>query len=365
MSYKTTDAAGNAAGYSGTDFSPGELDPLGGNMGTETPYQEPLNTTLTPTDLVGQTNFLIDGGDQPMMVYGQRLTCVVDGIAWEGGCRDAFSRVGSSLDIDFANTSRNVLTPLGIFAIRTVYPGSNSIDPTPSTAPDTETPVGTGGRNERVVYQYFGLPSWNGRGQQSQTQQQTNPSCITNAIPGSRLTTDPKEMIEPDKKWDNNLNDFVYNPSKNDHDGVHILNPTRGLKNYNVTALPAMEGTVLHYNKQTANPPFYSNLDIQLNISLNGEPLVLTIKDMIWVENAYKPGDRIKDKQTLGVAENKFKNAQGEVTEASGIHVTLMTLSTYKNYVLKGGKTGAARKSVPISKLMDAYNDPNSPFRCP
>ncbi len=81
MSYKSSDSNGVAADYPGTNFSPGELDPMGNNMGTETPYQEPLNTELPPSDLVGETNFLIDGGEDSMMVNGQRQTCAMDGMA--------------------------------------------------------------------------------------------------------------------------------------------------------------------------------------------------------------------------------------------------------------------------------------------
>ncbi len=78
MSYKTTDSTGNVAGYSGTDFSPGELDPMGGNMGTETPYVEPLNPEPLSPEI--NNNFMLYE-ETPNYVNGQRQTCAMDGMA--------------------------------------------------------------------------------------------------------------------------------------------------------------------------------------------------------------------------------------------------------------------------------------------
>ncbi len=186
-----------------------------------------------------------------------------------------------------------------------------------------------------------------------------NPNCILNANPGSRLTTDPHEMIVPKLRWENGR--FVEDPSANDHDGVHIVNPTPGESNF--MALPSMKGKVLHYGIQSFNEPYVSVLDISIEASVDGDPLVLTIKDMSWKKRAYSRNQKIKSGQILGVVTSR-RNFKGEISEASGAHVTLMTLSTYKKYIA-GRQSGAARRSVPVSELIDVYNDSRSPFNCP
>lgn len=124
-----------------------------------------------------------------------------------------------------------------------------------------------------------------------------------------------------------------------------------------------MSGVVLHYGPQTEER-LHSNLDIRLDTTANGQPLVLTLKDMQFKTGAFRPGQRIAAGQNLGLVEHSFR-LNGKLSEGSGLHVTLMTLSTFQSYVSRRGFSVAARRSVPSNKLIDAYKDARSPFKCP
>jgi hypothetical protein len=158
------------------------------------------------------------------------------------------------------------------------------------------------------------------------------------------------------------------NLNANAHDGIHIVAPPGA---YSVLALGAMAGKVLHYGPQ--NPlkgymesvygPMLSNLDIQLNVKINGDWLVLTLKDMRYESGAYSPGRKINAGTILGTVTTST-DYKSNTSESSGLHVTLMTLSTYNKYI-KDRFSSKARASVPYTKLIDAELDPTSPFHCP
>jgi hypothetical protein len=76
--YRTMDKTGVADYGENTERSPGELDPMGGNMGLSTPYVQ-LNDTPPPPDPVSPTYFQTET-DSPMYVNGQKVTFYLDGI---------------------------------------------------------------------------------------------------------------------------------------------------------------------------------------------------------------------------------------------------------------------------------------------
>jgi RHS repeat-associated protein len=172
-----------------------------------------------------------------------------------------------------------------------------------------------------------------------------NPNCITNAIDGGTLGR--TRNIIPGAN------------GGNAHDGIHV---EAGPGVHPVKALPAMAGRVLHAGRQSADPGDagygISTVDILLNVRIDGQRYVLTLKDMAF-RGGPQTGDRIPRSGVLSTAQGS-SNPVGE----SGLHATLMSYSTYRQYI-DGRYTSAARMSVPTSELMDAARDPRSPFRCP
>ncbi|MGH8553036.1 MAG: hypothetical protein ACRERS_07055, partial [Methylococcales bacterium] len=160
LSYRSTAVNGDAIFGDGQfDGAPAELDPLGGNTGLSTPYIEPLQP---PPPDQNFPYFPIDT-DSPIYVNGQRVSCSLDGFAI--GCGQAFSMLGNSADIDFANTSHWVLSQLGIFAVRHAV-GNNDAPVPPGGNPDSAYAT------TRYEYEYFFSGSfWGPRGIQQQTQQ--------------------------------------------------------------------------------------------------------------------------------------------------------------------------------------------------
>jgi len=151
---------------------------------------------------------------------------------------------------------------------------------------------------------------------------------------------------------------FGTDPSTNSHDGIHLGAPAG---TPDVDALPAMAGKVLHYGFQVdGSSEDRSILDIQLNIALKGDPLVLTFKDMFYKKGAYKLNSPITQGEVLG----KIQTYGYDPIAEAGLHVTLMTLSTYNKYI-NGRFTSAARAKVPYNQLINAATDPRSPFKCP
>lgn len=103
--------------------------------------------------------------DDVITVNGRRVQCQLDGFAI--GCSQAFSMLGNSAEIDFANTSRWLLGQLGISA-RPVY-----------TYTDISPPVDMGAFTVQTVEQrfegweyYFGGISWEPQVQTPQVQPQ-------------------------------------------------------------------------------------------------------------------------------------------------------------------------------------------------
>jgi len=203
-----------------------------------------------------------------------------------------------------------------------------------------------------------------------------NPSCILNAVQGpldeKKLS---REILGP---WDGSTSDY------NAHDGIHVM-LAKGA--YNVVTLPAMQGQVLHYAKQAVSGEGakYSVLDIKLDVTLDGDPLVVSLKDMAFKPGFFKIGQRLNAGDSLGSVEGAGLDSLGE----AGLHVTLMPFSAYKKYIQGGNiesgfpegfadirsKKGVnirnrpyssnARSAVPLTQLIDAGREIRSPFRCP
>jgi hypothetical protein len=174
---------------------------------------------------------------------------------------------------------------------------------------------------------------------------QPNPNCIANAVAGGRIG--------------NTRNIFPSDVgSGNRHDGIHV-EADPGI--HSVTALPGMAGSVHHAGRQNRDPSDagyrFSVVDIFLNIRIDGQPYVMTLKDMGY-DTGIRSG-RVIPGRTIGSVEGSA-NPVGE----TGLHVTLMPYSTYRKYI-DGRFTSRARDSVPANQLMDAARDPRSPFRCP
>jgi RHS repeat-associated protein len=173
----------------------------------------------------------------------------------------------------------------------------------------------------------------------------TNPNSIEKAVEGGTLG--PTNNIEADTRTGGNI-----------HDGIHVESPVGELAE--VTALPAMAGSVDHAGRQgvEGNPSYnYSVVYIILRDRFQGQRLVLSLVDMHVDTGTLKtPRQRVVPGTRLGFVSNS--GGPGE----SGLHVTLMTLSTYNRYI-RNRWSYAARRSVPTSLLIDAARDPRSPFR--
>lgn len=134
-----------------------------------------------------------------------------------------------------------------------------------------------------------------------------------------------------------------------------------GPGNHRVTALPAMAGRVLHAGRQSSDSGDagygFSVVDILLNTRIGGQQYVMTLKDM-----GYSTGIR-SGRVTAGRVIGSVEGSANPVGE-TGLHVTLMTYSTYGRYI--GGRPSSrGRSAVPTSQLMDAARNSASPFRCP
>lgn len=185
-------------------------------------------------------------------------------------------------------------------------------------------------------------------------QRQQYPNCIENAVAGGTLGT--TRGLIPGASF---VGGRSVPTGRASHDGIHVYAPPGDPAT--VTALPAMAGRILHSGRQHANPlrPDHHRgiMDILLNTRINGQQYVLTLKDLIYDDmqrsGAVRPGT------VIGTVTGSA-NMVGE----SGLHVTLMSYSTYQRYI-GGRQSSAARDSVPFNSLMDAARNPASPFRCP
>jgi RHS repeat-associated protein len=221
----------------------------------------------------------------------------------------------------------------------TVSGGGGADDP--RFLPSTGGPEEGGGIDPREPLPHVG----GGRNPQDPTTpQQPNPNCISNAVAGGSIGD--TRNIAPGAH------------GGNAHDGIHV---EAGPGIHPVTALPAMAGRVLHSGRQSAyqNDVGYgiSVVDTLLNIRIDGQQYVLTLKDMGYDTGIHS--GRVLPGRTIGSVEGST-NPVGE----TGLHVTLMPYSTYRRYIDRRF-TGASRSSVPVNQLMDAARDPRSPFRCP
>jgi len=347
--------------YEGT---PVEADPSGGNMGIETPYvTEPPEPPPPDEDFPVFSVTEID----PPIRNGMRQTTVLNGMRLIGPVANSIMESAAvpcpdndcdpQVAIDPKTGERVITSPfVALNDGRNGYYAGKWV-------PDTGGQIcvnGVCGDEEVTEWRREWIDS------AKDTNSRDNPNCITNAVPGSRLTINRLQMIVGQGVYDQSSGKLqISDAPDNEHDGIHILHPEGNNSDgtpRTVTALPAMSGRVLHYGPHTLER-LHANLDIRLNATLNGDPLVLTLKDMKFKEGAFKPGQRISAGQHLGLIEHSFL-LNGELSEGSGLHVTLMTLSTYRRYVSRGGVTARSRKSVPSNKLIDAYNDPRSPFKC-
>ena len=161
MSRRTISSTGVAFEGDGGEVSPVEADPMGGNVGTTTPYLEILQPYEPPQefpDLLPMTM------DSPLYVNGQQVTCSLDGMAI--GCAQAFRGLGTSSDIDFANSDLSVLRGLGIWW-REVW-STREIGPDPNAPGSPEFTITTT-ETRFVGYEYFGNVSWSSAQTQTRT----------------------------------------------------------------------------------------------------------------------------------------------------------------------------------------------------
>jgi RHS repeat-associated protein len=186
-----------------------------------------------------------------------------------------------------------------------------------------------------------------------QNREPGNPNCITNAVKDSTLAKRPSNNIEGNPKTGGNI-----------HDGPHVVPPTEGKKTP-VTALPAMAGRVAHAGRQggVGNDGYpYSIVYIPVK-GKGGEQLMLGLVDMFFDTGLNRNGQPVVAGQTIGYIQNNGNEG--------GLHVNLMSMSTYQKYIVKGdgGKhtpfSYKARQAVPVNLLIDAARDPRSPFKCP
>lgn len=199
-----------------------------------------------------------------------------------------------------------------------------------------------------------------------------NPNCILKILREKSGNVPQTKLGDPIKAARKNIRSpsskeppYGDDLTANSHDGIHI-NGTPGV--YTVVANDAMKGKVLHFGPQVSaseyNPdvygPMLSVLDIRLDLGLGNDPFVLTLKDM-----RYGSAGLVKGRVAFGAELGEVAAAGLDVSgEGSGLHVTLMTLSTYNKYINKRFSS-QSRSSVPYGLLIDAARDPRSPFRCP
>ncbi len=92
MSQRTTNKLGAAvASGDGGEGSPVETDPMGGSVGTSTPYIQQFNSGWEPSPEYPMLLPYFD--DAPQYVNGQRVSCNLDGMAV--GCSQAFRMMGN------------------------------------------------------------------------------------------------------------------------------------------------------------------------------------------------------------------------------------------------------------------------------
>lgn len=82
------------------DGAPAETDPMGGNMGMETPY---IEEPPPPPDPTPDFPFLQIFGDSPMYVNGQQVTCILDGMSIGCGIAMSMMEHGSALPAALAH----------------------------------------------------------------------------------------------------------------------------------------------------------------------------------------------------------------------------------------------------------------------
>lgn len=180
MSHRSTASDGTALTADGAyDGAPAEMDPMGGNVGIATPYIQEVIQPPPPNE--NFPYFPLDG-DSPMYVNGQQVSCTLDGLSI--GCGTAFSMLGHSADIDFANTSSWILSQVGIFAVPRAV-GNNEAPTPPGGDPNTAYAT------TRYQYEYFfNNISW---GPQISSPDEKPEDAVKNAITeGSNLVAKDK-----------------------------------------------------------------------------------------------------------------------------------------------------------------------------
>jgi len=347
---------GQSSGSEATESS--ELDAMGNNVGLLglTIYSPPRNslsrTTLIPFNEVGESWTEVDGLLMPgSMANPNALQASVLYQSDDGTL--------TRREYDFINDLPGVY--------RAPFPSSilGHSDGSRVSAEAAEAWAAGQARSGRSSSEFSGLIS------QNSMTFFDNPNCIKKVLrdkEGGEVEAERTHNLRAGPPMTKNEPPYGSNLNANAHDGIHIVASPGA---YSVVALGAMAGKVLHYGPQ--NPPkgymesvygpMLSNLDIQLNVKINGDWLVLTLKDMRYESGAYTPGRKINAGTILGTVTTS-KDYKNDMSESSGLHVTLMTLSTYNKYI-KDKFSSTARASVPYTKLIDAELDPTSPFRCP
>ena len=181
-----------------------------------------------------------------------------------------------------------------------------------------------------------------------------NPNCIERAVPGGKGKLSGRGLEEA-------ISAATGPPVRTNlprHNGQHILIKPGTTEPF--IALPAMAGTVIHGAHQstsTAGFPF-AMVDILLDTRIDGQQYVMTLTDH------YYDGAKLRGRVRPGDLLGNITGADDSRSE-SGMHVTLMPYSVWKEFIGNKRFAPGSRDRVPFNALMGAGTDPRSPFKCP
>jgi len=182
-----------------------------------------------------------------------------------------------------------------------------------------------------------------------------NPNCIERAVPGGKGKLSGRGLEEA---IDASTGKPVHT-NRPAHNGEHVL-IAPGTKEPFI-ALPAMAGTILHGSHQSGPGTAgyeYAMVDILLNTKIDGRQYVMTLTDHYYA--GAKLSGRVGPGDQLGIIRGS-DNPRNE----SGMHVTLMPYSVWKEFIDDKKFASGSRDKVPFNALMGAGTDPRSPFKCP
>jgi hypothetical protein len=170
--------------------------------------------------------------------------------------------------------------------------------------------------------------------------QATNPNCIENAVPGGKGKLSGRGLEEA-IAWDATSGKPVRTGLPG-HNGQHVLIKPGTTEPF--IALPAMAGTVLHGGHQSSTKAGYpfAMVDILLDRRIDGQQYVMTLTDHYY-EGAKLSG-RVRPGDLLG----NIIGGDNRLSE-SGMHVTLMPYSVWKEFIGNKRFAPGSRDRVPFN----------------